>query len=67
MAQRKQKVNYDHLIDEALELINTPPSEGELDKLSSKARRAYARTKLETMIEKKRLQAEISDGYEYLD
>ena len=67
MAPRKSKVNFDSLIDDALKLVNDPLSDKEpQEKLSAKAKRAYARTKLETLMERKRLQAEISDNYDYL-
>lgn len=67
MAPRKSKVNYDSLIDDALQLVNAPSTQlVNQEKLTTKARRAYARTKLETLMERKRLQAEISDDYEYL-
>lgn len=66
MAPRKSKINVDNLIDDALKLVNNPLSDKSADeKLSAKAKRAYARTRLETLMERKRLQAEISDGYDY--
>lgn len=64
---KKAKKQFDKLIDDALMLINIPAAKDDNEKLSAKERRAQARTRLETIMEKKRLQSVLSDGYDYYD
>lgn len=67
MMPRKTKENLEALIEDALTLINTPNLESSDEKMTVKLRRACARAKLETLMERKRLKAEISDNYDYLE
>ena len=49
---KKAKKQFDKLIDDALMLINIPAAKDDNEKLSAKERRAQARTRLETIMEK---------------